>query len=274
MTAFRVLKSMYILAALTIAGCLSNVALAAPAWVSAAWMEPQDTAMAINSPDEYAWRLFVALNWPAKSLQRTADDTKQLGDPGRTVWESWRLVSGKGGDVYLKDASRPADWATAPLDPYCSTTARERFFQQNAILQPAEVRFDVDSSTKMQDEVRMNAGTFEFIQANGLYALAAQQKLFSEGIRDIVFPATAKEIKAEWRIIDPKDASRYHTCSFDGVLYGLTSIHIISKDLPDWFWATFEHIDNKTLGESGNPPEGYRPWLLASSASWRRRASA
>jgi hypothetical protein len=33
-------------------------------------------------------------------------------------------------------------------------------------------------------------------------------------------------------------------------LYGLTALHIVSKDLPSWFWATFEHVDNPTLEDS------------------------
>ncbi len=30
--------------------------------------------------------------------------------------------------------------------------------------------------------------------------------------------------------------------------WGLIALHIITKDLPNWFWSTFEHIDNKTSG--------------------------
>src|SRR5205085_9407591 len=30
-----------------------------------------------------------------------------------------------------------------------------------------------------------------------------------------------------------------------GKLYGLVALHITSKVLPNWFWATFEWVDNK-----------------------------
>jgi hypothetical protein len=30
-------------------------------------------------------------------------------------------------------------------------------------------------------------------------------------------------------------------------LYGLTALHLVTKDLPTWFWATFEHADNPQL---------------------------
>jgi hypothetical protein len=37
-------------------------------------------------------------------------------------------------------------------------------------------------------------------------------------------------------------------------LYGLTALHIVSKDLPTWLWATFEHVENPTLADN----EGWR----------------
>src|ERR1700741_3558574 len=65
--------------------------------------EPQDSAMAANDPDCYAWRLFVALNWPANQSQCAADQTRKLGDPGVTVWESWRSKY----ETYLDKAAEP-----------------------------------------------------------------------------------------------------------------------------------------------------------------------
>jgi hypothetical protein len=36
----------------------------------------------------YAWRQFVALNWPAASGQRgVPDTTKTIGQPGNVVWQ-------------------------------------------------------------------------------------------------------------------------------------------------------------------------------------------
>jgi hypothetical protein len=44
-------------------------------------------------------------------------------------------------------------------------------------------------------------------------------------------------------------------------LFGLTALHIVSKDLPNWFWATFEHVDNPSLADG----EG---WQLPSRDSF------
>jgi hypothetical protein len=30
-------------------------------------------------------------------------------------------------------------------------------------------------------------------------------------------------------------------------VYGLTALHIITKDIPQWFWSTFEHVDNPDI---------------------------
>src|SRR5262249_43839692 len=46
------------------------------------WKEPQDTAQALNEPDRYAWRLFVALNWPAEIAKQQADPNKAFGAEG------------------------------------------------------------------------------------------------------------------------------------------------------------------------------------------------
>ncbi len=69
----------------------------------------------------------------------------------------------------------------------------------------------------------------------------------------------AKEVKAQWRVITAAEKPRYHWVEVTGSdgqqkIYGLTALHITSKDLPNWFWATFEHVDNP--GRPGN-----EPWL-------------
>ncbi|WP_457391937.1 hypothetical protein [Roseateles sp. P5_E1] len=108
----------------------------------------------------------------------------------------------------------------------------------------------------------MNFETFTFIVQNGLFSVEGQEALFVSGTQTIKFPAAAKEVKAQWREISELDAKRYHSCRSGGKLYGLTALHILTKDLPNWFWATFEHVDNKKAENMGK--EGYGPWLLPS----------
>jgi hypothetical protein len=72
--------------------------------------------------------------------------------------------------------------------------------------------------------------------------------------------------------ITEAEHARYHTLVVtlsDGSrrLYGLAALHIASKVLEHWFWATFEHVDNQTLAED----EG---WQLPSRDTFACRHEA
>ena len=81
----------------------------------------------------------------------------------------------------------------------------------------------------------------------GLEALFAQAQNKADRSL-IIFKNAAKEVKAQWYPIRDADKPRYlwrEVKSNDGatVAYGLVSLHIITKDLPNWFWADFGHVD-------------------------------
>ena len=79
------------------------------------WKEPQDTFAALFEPDRYAWRLFVALSWPANVANKEADASKTLGAPGTVVWETWRNVRPEAPDtVFRLDGSDPGPWLGPP----------------------------------------------------------------------------------------------------------------------------------------------------------------
>jgi hypothetical protein len=111
-------------------------------------------------------------------------------------------------------------------------------------------------------EIRMNRAAFEYIRARELYSLDGQLKMLAQH-RAVSFPAATTEVKAKWRPIDAADKPRYHTVEIrqrDGStrVYGLTALHVVTKDLPNWFWATFEHVDNPSLANTDG-------WLLPSA---------
>jgi hypothetical protein len=65
----------------------------------------------------------------------------------------------------------------------------------------------------------------------------------------VSFPFTAMEIKASWRFLGKGDDPSHYltaTVQYQGVerVLGLNGLHITSKILPQWFWCTFEQIDN------------------------------
>src|SRR5262249_52113526 len=119
-------------------------------------------------------------------------------------------------------------------------------------------------------EIRFNRLEFEFIRSRELYDLDGQLRAYESG-DTVSFPYGSREVKAKWRPISSSDRSRYYTMELrlpDGTrqLYGLTGLHVASKDLPTWFWATFEHVDNPTQPDN----EG---WQLPSRDQFACRAA-
>jgi hypothetical protein len=106
------------------------------------------------------------------------------------------------------------------------------------------------SATRLT-EIHMNQTGYDYIRARSLYNTAGQLRAVSSG-EAVSFPAATKEVKAKWRVISEAERGRYYTMTVklaDGTerLYGLTALHLVTKDLPTWFWATFEHVDNPQL---------------------------
>ena len=238
------------------------------------WLEPYDPVAAATSSDEYAWRIFVALNWPADTRARTADTAVPFGADQPTVWETWQST----GDVYLANGADPGPWAPGAevrsADP-------ERRFETFSLKDLRNVRHvvggvmvpfvDSIATARRLTEIRMNRASFEFIRSRRLYSREGQIQDYASGDA-VSFPYGAKEVKAKWRPISQSERSRYHTTLVtlaDGTqrLYGLTALHIASKDLPNWLWATFEHVDNPKLPDN----EG---WQLPSRDSFACRQEA
>lgn len=218
------------------------------------WTEPRDAKAAATDSDEYAWRLFVALNWPANTATRTADPKAAFGADQPAVWEVWQNAV----DVYRDDGADPGPWIDGVR---VAGTANESRFETFSLKDIPNARHivggkmvpltDPAASARRLTEIRMNRAAFEYIRANELYNLDGQMRVVSAG-RAVSFPQAATEIKAKWRPIRADERMRYHTVTVrfaDGTtrLYGLTALHIVSKALPQWFWATFEHVDNPTL---------------------------
>jgi hypothetical protein len=94
------------------------------------------------------------------------------------------------------------------------------------------------------EEVRRNKATFEFIYCNKLYNRTGLRNAFAAGT-PISFPTDSIEVKAVWVPVDRvSDPSLYHVNTAGGQQYALVSMHIISKKVPNWTWATFEHKNN------------------------------
>jgi cytochrome c peroxidase len=230
------------------------------------WSESHNAHQATTNPDEYAWRLFVALNWPASAQTRQPDPSAPFGADKPVVWEVWQNAT----DVYLEDGQDPGPWVT--VRGPSTTPATQTRFETFSLKDISNARHIVAGkmvplttpapTAKRLTELRMNRTAFEYIRARELYNLDGQLRMVAAG-RPVNFPPTSTEIKASWRPIRPDERARYHTLevrSADGTerLYGLTALHIVAKDAPQWFWATFEHVDNPTRPDADG-------WQLPSS---------
>ncbi|MFL0798578.1 MAG: hypothetical protein K6L73_13935 [Cellvibrionaceae bacterium] len=209
------------------------------------WKEPQNTKQAVNNSDHYAWRLFVALNWPANTDNCKADTSKRLGDDGVLTWETWQSRE----ETFLEGAAEPPRWAQGCEDGNFGS------------LPVGEV------STVDDEAIRLNKKAYNYIRNNHLYSLDEQERLAAAGVRDIDFPLGAKEVKAAWVKITEADKPRYHWVEreVEGAveIFGLSAFHFVSKDLPTWFWSTFEHVDNEYRWP-GVYPDSFQGWVVPS----------
>jgi hypothetical protein len=254
---------------LQIAGVVSILAVSFPDLACAQgtpepWRQPQDTTAAVFDTDRYAWRLFVALSWPANAAAKEADPAKAFGSPGSVVWETWRSIYEAAPDtVFPPNGADPGPWLGGPVVVAART---ERQFEpiprkELAFLAAQQIQrrpgqgpvVVFDAAVGGGNEIRMNQAAYEFIRQNKLYNVQGQIAQFASGKANLKFPLDAKEIKAQWRKIRESDKPRYHWAEVTRntgakEIWGLTALHIITKDLPNWLWATFEHVDNKQPG--------------------------
>ena len=211
--------------------------------------------LAINNPDKFAWLLFERINKPIPG------DAK-----GRVLWESWALAD----DVFEDPDNEPA-WkgveASRSTSDFDTEPLQRRIFRSELLRKSPELRSQFSEPHAMTgaNETRLNRAAFDFVVSNELFNIEGQEKFFDDE-EQIEFPLDAKEIKAQWRKIDAADAEKFHTATTENPdgseqLWGLTSLHITTKDLPNWFWCTFEHKDNPgreavipDRDENGLPP--------------------
>src|SRR3569833_1964515 len=201
--------------------------------------EPQSAADAAQRNDEYAWKVFAAL---------------------RAAWQSWPSAN----DIFRPYGADPGPWKNV-AQPVVTPISSSRFETFSARELPNLHRVangkmvavsDPLASAARLTEIHMNQAGYEYIRARALYNTQGQLRAASSG-DPVSFPAATKEVKAKWRVISEAERNRYFTMTVklsDGSqrLYGLTALHLVTKDLPTWFWATFEHVDNpKLAGNEG-----------------------
>jgi hypothetical protein len=227
--------------------------------------------------DNFAWRLFVALNWPSLTdpeHRGVPDRAKTPGDPGPRVWETYKAryelfqVGPDGSPI------APKPWATyeaatpcgADVDGRTKTLATfEPFmdFNQATFSGGASNPLVAQNRTYTRYETRLNELEYSALALNGW----SQGQNLPDEDNPAQMPSGSIAVKAAWRLLTSADtpavraryyvvqkanvvdvaktlAARHVVCMKSDV--ALVGLHIVLRTphRPQGVWATFEHVDN------------------------------
>jgi hypothetical protein len=227
--------------------------------------------------DNFAWRAFIALNWPARldAERGIPDPAKSLGNPGPRVWETFKsryelFEVGPNGRL-----AAPAPWASyggrnpcgADVDNHTKTLASFVPFAEfnQASFTPGVFANPLIAQTGAYTryETRVNEPEFSTLATNGW----SRAKNLPDEKHPARIPVGAIAVKAAWRPLTSADTpalrARYYVakdaeivdvaktlaagrvvCSKSDIALVGFHIAIKTKYRPQWLWSTFEHVDN------------------------------
>ncbi len=224
--------------------------------------------------DNMSWQMFVALNWQAS--QSGGDAKSGLSGAGQVLWQTWaRPEQVFGGPTGLCDNPKGLPTFNIIAKSGGQGSRDEEFIQATG--QPL---IDANGNWALFER-RMNGVEQQYIEGHGLNTYAGQEAFVKAGNAVLFPPGDASkpngapgaiELKAAWRIIDASEADRYFNTPAlidvqgayvrDGqplcaeVTVGLVGLHIIQANveqgnlLPQFIWASFEHVDNAPFAEN------------------------
>jgi hypothetical protein len=188
--------------------------------------------------DDYSWRTFIALTWPAKdpmNQRGVPDPQKKYGDvSGPLVWDTYKASW----EIFQPDQKRPSVWDSYEAVPPCadSELARNRgkdpktrlFGQFSFSSKGGAVLDDLNQAgfpnplgslvsqnrAYVSYEIRVNRREFDKIRGDDkdektwLYLGKNLPKPFGQAPNSIVFPNGSIEIKAAWRAFKLPDEAK------------------------------------------------------------------
>ena len=185
---------------------------------------------ALNVPDQVAWTLFIQANTRAGGSNST--------------FETWASDTGTFAPNPVFPAAPTPPSLRQPILPVIARQSAQAAGKLVPALPPG-------AAQGAMEESRRNQAAFDFIVQNNLFKVSGLQAAFG---KTLVFPIDAIEIKANWMPVGNIPAftnnqvtlaqvpQLYHVNSdSSGAQYALVAMHVISKLVPNWTWATFEH---------------------------------
>ena len=237
------------------------------------------TDVATDYFDDYSWRAFISLVWPAAAHRDLADDAAKLGGPGTRVFETWKSLW----EVFHADGSAPTarfdEW-DAPDNNACGATAgfgdvgiaSPSGLDELAQFGPGELLppLAAQNGRYVRTQTLYNRTAYDYIVHRKLYLRSSLPEVPTPRPAEPVleFPDRSVVLKAAWLDLEgfsPARKSRYYSrkvmlkdantgkCSV--VTMGLIGLHIVQKTAsrPQWIWSTFEHVDNVPPARPGAP---------------------
>jgi hypothetical protein len=216
----------------------THTAIKATAAVTAADAACQPPATAANTPEESAWRLFVAAVCPVNSdkypyvVWENWIEQNQLYNPGPSA-----LVAGQHPRLHGSPLREFLRAQAAAGRNRLRTLTIDKF-----LLDAAQDCGKARASNRIIcEETRINPEAQGFIGTNKLITLKGQVTFAAAG-KPFQFPGPAVEIKVDWVQLQSCNAppADVHIEKVNDACYALAGMHLISKLIDKWIWATFE----------------------------------
>lgn len=233
---------------------------------SAACTPPTSVAA---TPEQTAWQLFVAATCPVNA-----------GAYPYVTWQTWieqnQLYGGSSAQA-LTAGERPR-FHMSPLAAMLRAQAEAHAKGKGGAhasaraAAPDIANQNCNSSTWSKrticEEARLNADAQQYITSQGLATRPGQVAFITAG-KTFAFPAPAVEIKADWIQLGSCSNLPHgvHVEKIDNVCYALGGIHLISKLVDKWIWATFEPQNTTTNAQRCKVLGCNDPWGSSPAAS-------
>ena len=201
--------------------------------------QPCDFPIEVNTakPSETAWRLFVA-----------ATCTVNKDKYPYVVWETWleqsQVYTANGQTLALAEGERPR-FHMSPLALIMQQKQKTQAPLQPEMILPQAANQDCNSQTwsgrTICEEARLNPATVKYVTTNQLTTHSGQIAFVTAG-KTFDFTRPSIEIKADWIKLPSCNSppQGVHIETINNVCYALGGVHLISKLVNKWIWATFE----------------------------------
>lgn len=199
-----------------------------------------DPNLAMNDPDQFNWQLFAQVNQQAPVQVKIGDQMTN-----NVLWETWADDPCTFPDK--PDPKRPPTWDSCADVKTLQTSSQLSAASQGT--GPTEAlacnETDIRPDNPNCEEVHRNQSAFDYIISNNLWYTEGLAAAFKAGGK-VSFPVGAIEVKANWIPLPSKmDKNQYHwNYDKEGDVWVMIAMHIMSKAVPNWTWATWEWEGN------------------------------